>query len=219
MSSVIRDLIIIGAGQCGREIFTWAVQAISSGSPWRIKGFLDNRTNALDGYDYATRILGDAEHYRIEDGDVFIGAIGDPKVKLKCYAPIVERGGHFINVIHPLANIGNNVQLGAGIVMGPFSSVTCDVKIGSHVSIGAFSNAAHDTIIGDWCQISSHCGINGCAMLGEGVFLGSHACVIPKTKVGAWAFVGAGSVVVREVPPAVKVFGNPASVIGRTGSH
>ena len=214
--SGIRNLIIVGAGQFGRETFTWAVQAISSGSPWRIKGFLDDGGHGLDGYDYPARVLGNLKDYKIEEDDVFVGAIGDPKTKVKCFSAIAERGGHFVNVIHPLANIGNNVQLGVGIVMGPFASVTCDVKIGNHVTIGAFSNAGHDTIIGDWCQISSHCGINGGAILGPGVFLGSHACIVPRVKVGAWALVGAGSVVVREVPPAVKVFGNPASVIGKT---
>jgi sugar O-acyltransferase (sialic acid O-acetyltransferase NeuD family) len=210
-SSGIRNLIIIGAGQFGRETFTWAVQAIASGSPWRIKGFLDDNGHALDGYDYPVKILGNVANYKIEADDVFIGAIGDPKTKVRCYSPIAERGGHFINLIHPLANIGNNVQLGVGIVLGPFSSVTCDAKIGHHVSVGAFTNAGHDTVIGDWCQISSHCGINGEVTLAEGVFLGSHACIIPKIKVGAGAFVGAGSVVVRDVQPAVTVFGNPAA--------
>jgi sugar O-acyltransferase (sialic acid O-acetyltransferase NeuD family) len=215
-SSGIKNLIIIGAGQFGREVFTWALQTISAGFPYRIKGFLDDKGNALDGYDYPVKILGSVENYKIEENDVFVGAIGDPKTKVKCYSLISQRGGRFINVIHPLANIGNNVQLGTGVVMAPFSSVTCDAYIGHHVTIGAFSNAGHDTTIGDWCQISSHCGINGGAILGQGVFLGSHACVIPRVKVGAWAFVGAGSVVVREVPPAVRVFGNPATLIGKT---
>jgi sugar O-acyltransferase (sialic acid O-acetyltransferase NeuD family) len=218
MSSVMQNLIIVGAGQCGREIFSWAVQTMSSGFPWRIKGFLDSNPNALAGYDYAIPILGDEQSYQIAENDVFIGAIGDPRTKVKCYSPIAERGGRFVNVIHPLANIGNNVQLGVGVVLGPFCSVTCDIKIGNHVSIGAFSNAAHDTVIGDWCQISSHCGINGSAELERGVFLGSHACILPSIKIGAWAFVGAGSVVVREVPSSVKVFGNPATVICKTGS-
>jgi sugar O-acyltransferase (sialic acid O-acetyltransferase NeuD family) len=210
-----KNLIIISAGKFGREAFVWATQAIAQCARLKIKGFLDNRGEALNGYKYAPRIIGTVDDYRIEDGDVFVGAIGDPREKIKYYAPIIKRGGKFINLIHPLTNIGHNVQLGTGIVLGPFSSLTCDVKIGDHVSIGAFSNAAHDTVLGAWSQISSHCGINGNASLGEGVFLGSHACIIPKTKVGAWAFVGAGSVVIRDVAPGVKVFGNPAAPIGR----
>jgi sugar O-acyltransferase (sialic acid O-acetyltransferase NeuD family) len=205
-----KNLVIISAGKFGRETFAWAAQAIAHGSPWQIKGFLDNRANALEGFDYAARIIGTVEDYRIEEDDVFIGAIGEPADKVKYYTPILQRGGKFINLIHPLANIGKNAQLGSGIVMFPFSSITTDAKIGSFVSIGAFSNVAHDTVIGDWCQINTHCGVNGNVTLGEGVFLGSHACLVPGVKVGAWTFVGAGSVVIRNLPPRVKVFGNPA---------
>jgi sugar O-acyltransferase (sialic acid O-acetyltransferase NeuD family) len=212
-----RNLVIVGAGGCGREVFIWASQAIAAGSPLRIKGFLDDRGCALEGMGYETGILGDLSTYQIDEKDVFVCAIGDPTTKMKCYSRIAERGGEFINIIHPLANIGQNVELGEGVVLGPFSSITCDVQIGNHTSIGALSNVAHDTVIGDWCQISSHCGVNGNANLGEGVFLGSHACILPGVKVGPWAFVGAGSIVVRNVSPRTKVFGNPASPIGTVG--
>lgn len=215
-----KNLVIISAGKFGREAFTWAAQAVAQGAPWRVKGFLDDRIHALESFDYEAKILGDVVNYRIEENDVFIGGIGDPRDKLKYYSPIVERGGCFINLIHPLANIGKNVQLGTGVVMAPFSSVTCDARIGNHVSIGSMSNLGHDTIIGDWCQISSHCGVNGNATLGEGAFLGSHACIIPGIRVGAWAFVGAGSNVLKDVQPGVKVFGNPAIPVGRVeGVH
>jgi sugar O-acyltransferase (sialic acid O-acetyltransferase NeuD family) len=210
-----RDLIIISAGRMGREVFTWAAQAIAAGAPYRIKGFLDNRANALAGYGYEAGILGDVDTYEIQESDVFIGGIGDPKDKIEYYTPIIEKGGRFVNVIHPLANTGTHARLGTGIVLAPFTALTADVTIGDHVSIGTFSNVAHDAIVGNWCQISSHCGINGRAALGDGVFLGSHACVIPGVTVGDWAFVGAGSVVVRDVQPRVKVFGNPAAPIGK----
>jgi sugar O-acyltransferase (sialic acid O-acetyltransferase NeuD family) len=210
-----KNLVIISAGRLGREVFTWAAQAIAAGAPLRIKGFLDDRPHALDGYTYDAGILGAVDTYTIEADDVFVGAIGDPMDKAAYYTPIVEKGGKFVNIIHPLANIGHNVQLGAGIVLAPFSSITSDIKVGNHVAIGAFSNLGHDTAIGDWCQISSHCGVNGKVVLADGVFLGSHACIIPNLTVGAWAYVGAGSIVVRSVEPQVKVFGNPAAPIGR----
>jgi sugar O-acyltransferase (sialic acid O-acetyltransferase NeuD family) len=214
-----RNLVIIGGGQSGREVFTWATQAIMPGTPWRIKGFLDDRAHALEGFDYEPGIVGCMSTYEIEENDVFICAIGNPKIKASCCSRFIENGAQFINLIHPLANIGLNNGLGVGIVMGPFSSITADAKIGNHVSIGALSNVAHDTVLGDWCQISSHCGVNGGAILDEGVFLGSHSCILPGVRVGAWAFVGAGSIVVRNVQPQGRVFGNPAApIVGRKAS-
>ncbi len=210
------NLVIIGAGQCGREVYTWALQSIDDGGRLRIKGFLDDCSDALDGYNYDLGILSSVDDYEIEQGDVFICAIGNPAAKARCCSLIAEKGGRFINIIHPLANIGKNIQLGTGIVLAPFSSVTVDAVIGNHVSLGAFSNLAHDTVIGDFCQISSHCGVNGLASLGEGVFLGSHACILPAVHVGDWAYVGAGSVVVKEIQGGIKVFGNPAAVVGRS---
>jgi sugar O-acyltransferase (sialic acid O-acetyltransferase NeuD family) len=211
----VKDIIIVGAGRMGRETYTWAEQIIADGVPLRIKGFLDSRSDALKGYYYATGVLGDVESYRIGKNDVFIGAVGDPRDKVKFYSPILKRGGQFINLIHPLANVGRNVRLGAGVILAPFTSVVSDVSIGSHVSIGTFTNVGHDAVVGNWCQISSHCGINGAAKLGDGVFLGSHTCVIPDVTIGGWAFTGAGSIVVKSVQPCMKVFGNPAVPIGR----
>jgi sugar O-acyltransferase (sialic acid O-acetyltransferase NeuD family) len=212
-----KNLIIINAGRFGREVFTWATQTIEAGAPYRIKGFLDSRAEALAGFDYEAGILGDVERYEIQDGDVFVGAVGDPRDKVQYYTPIIERGGCFVNIIHPMANIGVNVRLGSGVVVAPFVAVSSDIMIGDHVSILPFTNVGHDSVVGDWCQISSHCGINGHAIIGPGVFLGSHACIVPDRTVGAGAFVGAAAVVVKDVPPHIKVFGNPARPIGRVG--
>jgi sugar O-acyltransferase (sialic acid O-acetyltransferase NeuD family) len=213
-SPAMKNLVIISAGKLGREAFSWATQSIAAGASLRIKGFLDDRPGALDGYSYDAGILADVDHYTIEEDDVFIGAIGDPKDKSRYYLPIIQRGGRFVNVIHPLANVGSNVRLGTGILLAPFSSITCDVSVGNHVSVGVLSNLGHDTVIGDWCQVSGHCGVNGNSRVEEGAFLGSHACIIPGITVGAWAYVGAGSVVLRNVSPYSKVFGNPATAFG-----
>lgn len=209
-----QNLIIIGAGQFGREVCTWTEQCIETGGPWAIKGFLDKQGDAFEGMDYQYRILGTVEDYAVQPEDVFVCAIGDPATKMTCCRTIESRNGRFATLIHPTAVIGRNITFGPGSIVGPLVQMSCDIEVGKHVFVGTHSNAGHDTKIGDYCQICGSCEINGNAVLDEGVFLGSHATVLPSARVGAWSCVGAGSVVLRRVAPRTKVFGVPAVEIG-----
>ena len=210
----MRQLIIINAGSFGREVLTWAGQAMRAGAPFKLKGFLDSRPDALRGFAYELPILASPESYQPDEDDVFLCAIGTPHIKQRYCALMEQKGANFATLIHPSAVIGHDVQIGEGSILGPFTQLSCDIRLGRHVAFGTHSNTAHDTRIGDFSQISGSCEINGHAILEEGVFLGSHATILPRARVGAWAYVGAASVVLRRVAPGVKVFGNPAVSIG-----
>lgn len=208
-----QNLIIVGAGNFGREVCTWAWQVERAGAPWRVAGFLDNRRDALASYNYGLPILDSPETYEPRAGDAFVIAIGDVRTKQHYRDLMRAKGASFATLVHPTAVIGHEVQIGAGSIIGPFAQLSCDIELGEHVAFGTHSNTAHDTRIGDLCQISGSCEINGNATLGEGVFLGSHATILPRARVGAWAFVGAGSVVLRNVNSGTRVFGNPAVAV------
>lgn len=212
----MHNLIIVGAGQFGREVYTWAVQAVRHGTPWNIKGFLDSRPAILDGYDYRAPILAAPDQYVPQPDDLFLCAVGDPEAKRHYSVLIDQRGGKFATLIHPTALVGLHIEIGAGSIICPFTQLSCDIRVGRHVTFGTHSSAAHDTVIGDFCQISGACQINGRASLDEGVFLGSHATILPEAQVGAWSHVGAHSVVLKRVAPYEKVFGVPAIPIGTT---
>ena len=214
-----KSLVIISAGALGREVLGWATDAIADGARWRVKGFLDSKPDALAGYGIDLPVLGSVTDYRIEPEDEFVGAVADPKTKVKCIKPILDGGGTFVSVVHPLAKRGRNVEVGTGSVLAPYSVLDCDLRVGSFVTVLPFSTFGHDVQVGDWCQVSSHCGVNGRATLGQGVFLGSHACIIPGVRVGDWAYVGAGSVVITEVHTGTKVFGNPARPVSMSQSR
>jgi sugar O-acyltransferase (sialic acid O-acetyltransferase NeuD family) len=207
------ELLIISAGNFGREIYVWAEQAIRAGAPWKIKGFLDSRSQLLSGLPYEVPILASPEAYEPQADEVFICAVGTPHDKKRYCSMMESKGARFATLIHPTASVGHAVRVGEGSILGPFTQLSCDIQLGRHVAFGTHSNTAHDTRIGDYAQICGSCEINGAAVIEEGAFVGSHATILPKAVVGAWSYVGAGSVVLRRVAPGAKVFGNPATAI------
>jgi sugar O-acyltransferase (sialic acid O-acetyltransferase NeuD family) len=212
---VKQNLIILSAGEFGREVYTWARQAVGAGAAFDIKGFLDDRIAILDSFPYSAPIHGSIETYEPQPNDLFLCAIGDPGEKKGYCGFIAAKGGKFATLIHPTAVIGQHVTIGDGSIICPLTQLSCDISVGKHVTFGTNSNMGHDTIIGDYSQISGSCEINGKAILEEGVFLGSHATILPGVQIGAYAYVGAGSVVLKNVKSRIKVFGNPAVPIGR----
>lgn len=59
----MRHLLIIGARGWGREVYDIAMACVNAGADFTVKGFLDDKADALDGYDKYPRILGPVESY------------------------------------------------------------------------------------------------------------------------------------------------------------
>jgi len=187
-------IIVIGAGSFGREVCNWAEDAIKAGAaPWRLKGFLDDNPNALEGFSYGAKIIGGIAGYQPRAGDRFVCAIGNPAVKKNVCDAIVARGGVFTNLIHPTAVIGHNVKLGTGVVLGPYTVLTCDLTVGDHTAFATSNTAGHDAWIGNWSHLGGHCEIGGGAVVEDGVFLGGRVAVAPRARVPAWTRVPPGA--------------------------
>jgi acetyltransferase-like isoleucine patch superfamily enzyme len=53
----------------------------------------------------------------------------------------------------------------------------------------------------------------------DDVWIGPNATILKGVRIGAGAFVEAGALVTRDVPPGVRVVGNPAQVLEEGGSR
>jgi len=211
---VPKDIVIISAGKFAREIFSFVCDAIAVGhDDWRIKGFLDSRSDQLDGFNRQASILSSVEAYEPCENDLFLCAIGLPPDRRRYSEIILRKGGRFATLIHPTAVLGCNITLGQGVMIAPHAVLTSDMVLGDSVYVGPHSCLSHDSQIGDWCQISGHCTFGGRVTIEEGCFFGMGAIVVPEVNVGKNAFVGVGSVVLRRVRAGTKVFGNPAVTI------
>lgn len=106
--------------------------------------------------------------------------------------------------VSPLATLGTNILLMAGVV------VTSNAILGSHVCVLPNTVIHHDTVIGDFTLIGSSVTIAGSVTVGENCYIGSGTTLMNGIDVGDGALIGLGSNVIRNVPPGARVAGNPA---------
>ena len=206
----MKNLVIIGAGGFGREMFSAAREALGFGERFRIKGFLDANPAALDGFSGYPAILGSPEAYAIDAEDVFVTALGSIESRRRCVGLIESRGGVFVPVIHRSASLGPNVAVGDGAFIAHNVVLTADIKVGRHACVFHGTVIGHDTVLDDYSHVYSLVSIGGGVRIGEGASVFPGAKVVPRIAIGEGAIVGIGSTVVRDVAPRITVFGSPA---------
>lgn len=211
----MKHLLIIGARGFGREIYRTFIHT----EPYLskqidMKGFLDDKADALDGLDGDwPPIVGAVESYEVQENDVFFCAQGDSHWR-KHYAEIIEgKGGEFISIIHPLALVSPYAKIGRGCIVCAYTTISPNVTIGNHVMVQAFDDLGHDSVIGDYASIESYVFLGGYSKVGELATMHTKSSIIPQKSVGKECVVGFGSVVMRNFKDGVHVFGNPAKIM------
>jgi sugar O-acyltransferase (sialic acid O-acetyltransferase NeuD family) len=114
---------------------------------------------------------------------------------------------HKTAIISPTADIGRNIQLLAGSIIGAFAS------IGDYSIINSGANVDHDCTIGRNCHLAPRAALAGEITVEDNVFVGINATILPRLRIGSGATVGAGAVVTKDVSTGVVVAGNPARTL------
>lgn len=206
----MRDLVIVGAGGHGRELFV-TVAAINAATPtWRILGFVDDDPQHLDRIErLGSRVLGDTTWLESHPCYYAIG-IGTSAVRREITTRLEDAGCEPTTIVHPGAHIGLDVRLAEGVVIYDRCTITTNVDIGTHTHLNVGCTIHHDTTVGDFVQFSPGVFVNGDCSIGNDVFLGTGMILVRGSRVGDNARVGAGSVVLRDVDPSITVMGVPA---------
>lgn len=209
----MKELIIIGARGFGREVYSLAKQSVGYNENFIIKGFLDSKSDALDGFDGYPPILGSVEDYKILENDVFICALGSVKWKKYYVDMILLRKASFINLIHKSVIFRANVKIGLGCIVCEHCILSNDVFIDSFVTLHPYSNLGHDTFVGKYVHMGAYCFTGGFSEIKEEATLYVRSTILAKIMIGSRAIVGAGSLVIRNVKEGVTVVGNPARIL------
>lgn len=206
----MKNLLIIGARGFGREIFYLATQCPGYGIEYSIKGFLDDKVDALDDFEDYPPIVSSVEDYQVQENDVFICAVGEVAYKKKYVQMILDKGGEFITLIHPTANVDISSKIGVGTIVLAYATLGAGSVIGDFVVIMETVVVSHDTKIGDYTRIDSNAVCVGGAVIKDEVTIHTSAVINHRIVVERGATIGAGSFVIRKVKENTTVYGNPA---------
>ena len=209
----MKNLVIIAAGGCGREVLQWAKDINSVGKRWNIKGFIDDNPNALDNKICSVSVISSVDDYNVEPDDEFVCCIGNSVVRKMVVEKMKAKGAVFTNIIHPNAVIADSCTIGEAVIVYPYALISDNAVVGNGCIINMHSSVAHDSVLGEYCTISAHCDITGMCSLGDRVFMGSTSQIVPGTKIGDDAYICAGSTVMTRVRKGVKMLGNPAKIV------
>lgn len=192
----MKHLVIIGTGNIGQIVHWYATLSPDYMKEWDIKCHID-----------------DVENYEIEPDDVFVCAEVKAANRYEKSKIIRDKGGTFVNIIHPAANIAPSAELGTGIVVGSFTTISINTTIHNDALIQDHCNVGHDGVVEEGAHLYVGVTLCGRNHVGKASSVFTGAVVYPDIKIGTGCTVGAGSVVVRKVKDGETVLGNPAKKI------
>lgn len=206
----MKELIIIGAGGFGRELFHFSKECLGYEDEYKVVGFIDDAVGALKNFKGYPPFLGTIESHHVSDNQVFICAISDVRIRLAVIKSLLLKGAKFINLVHTTARVVKTSKLGVGCIVGPLVSIGADVIIGDYCLLQTGVIVGHDVEIDDNSRIDNYSILVAGVKLKKNATIHSNSVINAKVIVGEDAIVGACSFVVRNVKAGTTVYGNPA---------
>jgi sugar O-acyltransferase (sialic acid O-acetyltransferase NeuD family) len=183
------------------------------GDAYRCIGFVDDTPEKIGTKKYGYPVF-DRSAFTAHPHAFVLAVLGSPlsyRSRQKAIEGLGVAPERFARVIHPaarvspLAEIGHNVLIMAGVVL------TSNCVVGNHICILPNTVVHHDVTIGDWSLVGSGVSLTGSVTVG---YIGSASSIMNNVRIGDGALVGIGSNVIRDVAPGAKVVGNPTRTLG-----
>lgn len=161
---MISNLIIIGAGALGREVYSLVHDINEIKKQYEVIGFLDD--GAEVNYEVrGLKVLGTSNLISTFKSTQFIIAIGNPKLRKQLFNKLKDSGATLPNLIHPSAKIDayfvSKWHIIEGNIIFANTVLSCNVSLGNNNLINVGSILSHDTQLGNHNTLMQGCIING----------------------------------------------------------
>lgn len=207
------DVIIVGAGALGREVMEIAEAAYAGSAEYRLKGFLSDQPDDLEGFDIEYPILGPIHGYEVQPQDRFLMAVGSIRGKKQVAEYMMGQGAEFLTLISPQAIVSRLAVVGKGVVVYPFAFLGSHVQVGDFCLVNLYGTCGHDAVIGEYAEICPYAVVGGWCQVGRESMLAMHTVIASRRNIGANVKVSAGSTVLKDFPDRVLIEGVPGKVI------
>jgi sugar O-acyltransferase (sialic acid O-acetyltransferase NeuD family) len=208
------SIVLVGGGGHASDVLGVIEAVNASRSAYRVVGILDD--SDLGPGRFAGRGV---EHVGSIDDIASIDAayvlcLGWPWVREDVARRIGEGGQVAPPIVHPSADVGHGVELGAGSVVFGHVHLSPWARFGAHAVVSYLASVGHDTTFGDHATVMPNAAVGGDVTGGHRVLVGSGAVVRQGIQLGHDVRVGAGAVVVGDVAEGLTVAGVPARPLG-----
>jgi sugar O-acyltransferase (sialic acid O-acetyltransferase NeuD family) len=209
------DLVIVGTGGFAREVHQVVEDLNDDGAGWNVLGFLDDEPSRHGTQVHGLPVLGGTDWVRGREGIAVAVGVGATAGRRRVVRVLTRASAavEFPTLVHPLAWVGNRIDVGTGTIVCAGSLLTTDLRLGDHVIVNLDCTIGHDSSIGDFVTMAPSVNVSGAVEVGEGCDLGTGASIIQGVAIGEWTILGAGSVVTKDLPANVTAVGVPAKPI------
>lgn len=209
----MKDIVIYGAGDFGREVACLLLRINKVSPTWNLVGFIDDVKEAGFRNEYGT-VLGGIDALNSYKGRISVAmSIGSPAAIRAITGKITKTDIDYPNIIAPdvIYMDDNNFKMGRGNILCTGCLLSCNVRIGNFNIFNDFVSIGHDTKIGDCNSFMTAARISGNVSIGNGNFFGVNSCVLQRMAIGNNTVIAAGSAVMRKTKDNVTYMGVPAS--------
>ena len=180
----MKNIVIIGAGDLGKEV-VWLIEDINRIKPtYLISGFLDDDKKKLGREFCWYKVLGGLDQLEEISNEMHIYAVvavKDSAVRKR----IVEEHPffkHWETIVHPRATVASSSSIGEGSILFPNVTVSVDSKLGRFGIYYIQSTVGNDCQIGDYVTAMYASAILEHSEIADGVLLPMGSCVQPYGK-------------------------------------
>lgn len=196
----MKNIVIIGAGDLGKEV-AWLIEDINRHSPaYLILGFLDDDANKKDKEFYGYKVLGSTEELESLAGKMPLSAViaiqeGSARKR------IVEEHKQFMHwesIIHPTAVIASTSSVGKGSIVFPQVTISVDSSAGDYGLFYIHATICNDCRIGDFVSVMSGVQVSERVIIGNQCYLAAGCCVYPHKTLGERVKAAVGATVSKD---------------------